>query len=455
MNMNTYLGTEITKIIEYRNLMLPKHDRKTKAALKTLIDATNNSYLDKTYDFSQFVNITLKQADKTRNVKLYKPFSSEEILCIYLKRLLDKTFHIKYPNRNVFMRSTFDLINSLKDMHNYTIFRFDFSDFFNSVSSQFVYEKYIKNQIHERYQLDLLSDFVNKTNYAYAGLNTSNIICEIVAKKFDETLLNKFANKGVILYKRYIDDGLIIFNEYISKDECQEIVNKSINEVFYYPKIPDIKQCKTKLNTSKTKHIAKKDLVSVTSDAFDFLGYKFVLKINSAGKTEMQFGITQKKIDKYTRRINTIVQEYAKSDDKNTELLRHQIKAFSHRTVYRVNRYKSIIWKNKGFISNYCELRYRMNHLTPETEKFMKDVIIKAFSENSIPPIYFMRGNKQESIYNLYNNMQKYRTLLFVEMIGISLETLKKMCTQVGIDINNKTYNELVREYLIKVKVGH
>ena len=52
--------------------------------------------------------------------------------------------------------------------------------------------------------------------------------------------------------------------------------------------------------------------------------------------------------------------------------------------------------------------------------------------------------------------MQKYRTQLFVELIGINLETLKKMCKQIGIDVSSgKGYDGLVRDYLIKVKVGH
>lgn len=448
------LDKEIRKIVEYRNAMLAKHVRKRKDALEIIIDGIYELYLAKRYDFSQFTNITLKQDNKIRNVKLYEPFSCEEILCIYLKRMLDRTFHIKYPNRNVFMRSAFDVINSLKDMNDYTIFKFDFLDFFNSISSEFVFEKYIKNKIQERYQIDLLFDFVKSTRYAYAGLNTSNIICEIIAKKFDELLLVKLDNKGVIFYKRYIDDGLIIFNRYISNDECMNIINEVIKEVFHYPNVSVVSQCKTKLNIAKLNYIAKRNLNVSTKGEFDFLGYKFVLKINAKGKTEVQYGITQNKIDKYTKRINSIVKSYIESGN-NLELLRHQIKAFSHRTVYRVNRYNTMIWKNKGFISNYCELRYRMENLTPETKDFLQNVIIKAFPNNGITPPYFMKGKKQESVYSLYNNMQKYRTLLFVDTIGIGFETLQKMCVQLNITIADKSYNDLVREYLIKVKVGH
>lgn len=448
------LNTEIRKIVEYQNSILPKHERKSKDALEMIIEEIIKAYEEKTYNFSGFVNIALKQDDKIRNVKKYEPFSSEEILCIYLKRLLDKTFHVKYPNRNVYMRGTFDVINALKDMSDFTIFKFDFLNFFNSISSEFVYYKYLKQQMRERYQSDLLLDFVQNTKYAYAGLNTSNIICEIIAKKFDEVLRINMNKKGIIFYKRYIDDGLIIFNQYVSNSECLKLINESIKQVFYSSQIGNMTKCKTKLNDSKVKYIAKRNLNNIKSEEFDFLGYQFVLKLNNKGKTEINFGITQKKIDKYTKRINKIVKEY-KELHGDMELMRNQIKAFSHRVVYRVPRYKTMVWKSKGFISNYCELRNRMDRLTPETKRFLQDVIIKSFANNGVDLPYFMKSNKQESIYNLYNNMLKYKTLLLVDMIGLDFETLKKLCRQVSIGTNDKNYNELVREYLIKVKVGH
>ncbi len=123
-----------------------------------------------------------------------------------------------------------------------------------------------------------------------------------------------------------------------------------------------------------------------------------------------------------------------------------------------VNHYKSVIWKSKGFISNYCELRDRTDNLTGETEDFLKNSIIRSFSNNGINPPYFIRCQNElrdESIYSLYNNLKNNKTLLFVEKIGIDFNTLKKMCIQVEIDTNNKSYEDLVREYLIKVKVGH
>lgn len=453
------IKNEIKKIVEYQNALLLKPDRKNEAAINALIDKVSNDYDIGNFNFSNFSDISINQMGKIRRTKMYQPFSPEETLCIYLKRLLDRKFHIKYPNRNEYMHSLFDIVNALHNMNDFAIFRFDFEDFFNSVSSEYVFEKYIINSSMERYQFELLEKFVKSTKYAYAGLNTSNIICEIIAKHFDQLLKLKFKDSGLIFYRRYIDDGIIIFNKRVSETFCLDSINEAIRDIFLDTNIKNVHICKTKLNNTKTKYISVYDLViRNTSDNFDFLGYNFELtptrKSNGQISTSFKYGITQKKIDKYTKRINDIVIDY--KSHNNIELLRHQIKAFSHRTVYQIAKYKTLIWKNKGFISNYQELRYRTNMLTDETKDFLENVIIDAFVSQGVPIPYFLTNEKSESIFNLYNNMVNYKTLLFVEPIGISFETLAKMCIQIGITVDaTKNYDGLVRDYLIKVKVGH
>lgn len=450
---------EIKKIVEYQNSQLPKHDRKSENAINIIVDRIINDYQNNNFDFSKFTDIQIKQADKIRHTKMYPAFSSEETLCIYLKRLLDRKFHIKYPNRNEYVHSLFDIVNALHNMNDYVIFRFDFNDFFNSISSEYVFKKYISKSSLERYQLELMETYVKSTKFAYAGLNTSNIICEIISKHFDEILSLKFKDSGLIFYRRYIDDGILIFNKRISESFCLSIINETIKEVFLDNEILSSKKCKTKLNNGKSKYISIFNLsTSNTSDKFNYLGYEFVLtpysKPSGQISTKFKYGITQKKIDKYTKRISDIVQDYL--SHQNIELLRHQIKAFSFRTVYQIEKYKTFIWKTKGFISNYQELRFRLDLLTTETEKFLRDGIKDAFVNNGVPIPYFLKTNEDESIYNLYNNLKKYRTLLFVEPIGIKNETLIKMCKQIEIPVDgSKDYDGLVREYLIKTKVGH
>lgn len=454
------INKELRRIAEYQNSILPRHQKRTEEAIGIVVNDVIESLKKGTFDFKSFLRLDLNQNGKHRRVIMYKPFSPEELLCIFLKRVLDRKFHISYPNRNEYIRTLFDTTAAIKDMSDYTIFKFDFADFFNTVSSEYVYHKYIQSASLERYQDKLMADFVHATKYTFAGLNTSNILCEIIAQDFDQRLIQRFSKHGIILYKRYIDDGIIMLNRYVDRGDCLAIVNDVIKEVFLSPQDSKLSKCKTALNLSKVRHIAGRYLaVGGPSETFDFLGYEFELKkiaTKRKEKTEFRYGITQAKIDKYTQKIEDIVKEYVVSQQKDIEFLRHRIKAFTHRSVYQIGRYRSVIWKNKGFIANYCELRFRMNYLTKPTEDFLKNAVIRAFTNQGVPLPYFLKGNRDESIYSLYNNIQNYRTLLFVELIGINHGTLKKMCKQIGIDISNdKGYDGLVRDYLIKVKVGH
>ena len=224
---------EIKKIIEYQNSSLLLQDRKNEAAINLITEKVIEDYKNKRYDFSKFTDISIKQIGKIQHTKSFEPFSCEEILCIYLKRVLDRKFHIKYPNRNEYIHSLFDTVSALHNMNDYSIFRFDFEDFFNSVSSEYVFKKYISSSSLERYQIELFEKFVNETKFAYAGLNTSNIFCEIIAQKFDELLALKFKGHGLIFYRRYIDDGILIFNKRVGLDQCLSCISEVIEDIFF------------------------------------------------------------------------------------------------------------------------------------------------------------------------------------------------------------------------------
>lgn len=447
---------EIRKIIEYKNSTLLIRDRKSKEMINLLTSKIISDYEEGNYNFRNFKIMTLNQSGRKRHIKAYYDFTCEEILCIYIKRMLDRKLNVKYPNRNKFMHSLFDILNAVSQMNDFTIIRFDFEDFFNSISSSYVYEKYIKQLSLERHQKDLICYFANSTKYAYAGLNTSNLLAEIAAQHFDEVLKQHLIKSGLIYYRRYIDDGILIFNQFIDGPTFLNVIDKVINETFHDNTIQVAQKCKTKLNMSKFQHISKKDLLRIhpATKEFDFLGYLFVLKSIDSIKTEFKYGITNKKIDKYNKKMDDIINEY--KIEHNVELLRHRVGAFTSRIVYRITKYKTEIWKVKGFISNYGELQYRLDRLTPGTEDFLKYMVINAFTRAGIAPPYFLGGSADESAYSLYNNLKRNRTLLFVELIGIGKGKLEKMCKQVGILVDgSKGYEGLVRDYLIRIKVGH
>lgn len=333
--------------------------------------------------------MVLRQEGKKRVVKSYDALSCEEALCIYIKRILDRKLRMKYPNRNKYMCSLFDIMNAVKNMSDFTIVRFDFKNYFNTVSSEYVYHKCISGVQLERDQQDLIEKFTQCTGYAYAGLNTSNLFCEVIANEFDKILQLKFLENGIIFYKRYIDDGLLILNAYTEECISFRKIQEAIQEVFYDKSVECRLRCKTVLNETKKQYISRRNMPS--KEKFDFFGYLFEINLASNGKVTLKYGMSPQKIRKYTKRLNRLVEEF-KGDD---ELLRHQIIAFTSRIVYTITVNHKTMWKSKGLISNYRELRYRMDLLTQETEEFLKNAIFNAFRENDLDlPNYLMFGDR-------------------------------------------------------------
>lgn len=207
-----------------------------------------------------------------------------------------------------------------------------------------------------------------------------------------------------------------------------------------------------------------------------YLGYEFhfLLQEKAAEKhtVKLMYGITQEKQEKYSRRVRQLIKLYsepASSDYHDVELLRLRLGTFTSRVVY-VSKYSSgNVWKTKGFVSNYSELRYfeEGKTLEKQTADFLKNMVIWEFQRQKIPFRIFWQCMLQAmpqkgmaaSGYDLYKNLKSNRTLLFVEGIGYDYDALEKLCERVHIrstDSNGirKSYNGLVKEYLIKMKVG-
>ena len=103
---------------------------------------------------------------------------------------------------------------------------------------------------------DILEKYIDEFKYCYAGLCLSNGMTEIVCRDFDKRLKAKLTVYGVFFYERYVDDMLIMLNNYISQDEIIDIINKTINETF------DI--CPVKLSTAITPFVNQSNEVPIS-----------------------------------------------------------------------------------------------------------------------------------------------------------------------------------------------
>lgn len=463
-----YIEYIVKKIINNNRKLYAEYENKQDEVVSRVIGAVESS----TLNFKKIETLILNQNGKKRIVKEYTDkLSPENILCSYIKHILDINFKVTYPNRNKAMKSLFSIFSAIIQMTDFTIIRFDFKNYFNTISSEYVFEKYIKNNISKRNDLHLINEFVKATRFTYAGLCTSNAIAEIISEYFDNALNQNLLPYGVVFYERYIDDGIIIFNEHIDKQIIIDILENSLITIFKDKNISG-QRCRTKLNFEKFKYVSRRCISQTKSISIDFLGYEFHLsEKNNNGKTqiEIKYGITIEKQEKYKKKVDKLISYYtnpSSGDYHNMELLRQRIAAFSSRQVYVTQYKQNITWHVKGFISNYGELRYFLdtNLIDAQTKIFLQKMIESAFCRAKLTP-YFLKGNQKTTSsqdklgYNLYDSMKTNKTMLFVQKIGYSYEGLAKLCKKIGIDnITNKkkrAYDSLVRDYLIKVKVGH
>lgn len=435
--------------------------KKTDQEILDVINLVNTAISTNSYNFDDLSTIILNQNGKKRIVKKYNDiFSVENVLCQHIKYVLDREFKVKYPNRNKVISSLFSYIAAAKQMTNFTVVKFDFRDYYNSVSSIYVFEKYIKSKIKDRFELELIHDFVYKTQYAYAGLCTSNAIAEIIAKDFDREIKNEFLARGLLFYERFIDDCILILNENVRQSDIQCILDEILKKVFNDIDSDDIIKCKTRFNTGKFQFLSKKTLTTIPV-VIDYLGYEFSFSKSTDDIVEIVYGITLAKQQKYRKRLDKILSLYTDSsspDYNDLELLRHRILAFSSRVVYINKHFNKDVWKVKGFISNYGELRYLLDShsVSGGTKLFLRDVIRDAFLNNGVSLPYFMKPNG----YNLFENMKRNKTILLVDNIGYDYGSLINLCKQIGISNTDsygkkRGYGTLVRDYLIKVKVGY
>ena len=406
------------------------------------IEAVENG----TYDFSVKVKEIFTQTGKRRVIYHYPKLSIENFICHYLKKRLDKVFKIKYASRSKIISLLFNTIPVLKNMNDFVIIRADFKSFFDSVLSRFVYEKYVLPSLLHRGDKDILEKYIDEFKYCYAGLCLSNGMTEIVCRDFDKRLKAKLTAYGVFFYERYVDDMLIMLNNYISQDEIIDIINKTINETFGI--------CPVKLSTSpgKFSYISRRGLAA--AQKFNFLGYEFFIN-ELSGKISFQYGIAEKKRNRYSNIIERAFVQYAVN--QNEELLRQRLKIFSSRVVIaRQLMGTSFDWLTKGVIANYNELRNYTEYLHSDTEEFLKNLYYVLLRKYYLKRPYFIsKRHDEQSMYNLFSNMKRNRTLLFEQSIGIPQEVLLDWMLRIDPSYSSrgKDYYRIVVEYLEKIKI--
>lgn len=414
------------------------------------------------YDFSKVNKNVFTKNGKKRIIYSFDLLSVENILCHYLKHEIDMIFNVKYSSRAKIINLLFNTLPVIKDMNDFVIIRADFKDFFNSVSARHVYEKYIRNSILRRTDKEIFVKYIKEFDYCYAGLCLSNEMAEIVSRDFDRLIKAKLEKYGIFFYERFVDDMLIMLNSFIDKDEFLKIFNSTIEEVFG--------ACPVQLNMEKDKFsfICHRDLQEkakqsdsgTTSEKLTYLGYEFFIKYELYGNKKsisFEYGINEKKRERYRNIIDAAFIDFKKNN--NEELFRQRLKMFSVRTVIsRSLGNNRVEWLTNGLTANYNELKYHLEDINSETEEFLKNIYDELLVKHGIKKPYFLNYKEgEESIYNLYSNLSRNRSIVFEKRIGVQRKDLVRWIKKINPTYleTGKRYYQMVMEYFVLLNTNN
>lgn len=391
----------------------------------------------------------IKKDGKIRKIYTVDKESDEYIVIRYLKKKLDLIFNVKYPNRSEIMPELFSLIKKIECLTNYTVYKFDFKSFFETIDAEMIWNNYIRNNFFEKYIKDLVERYIDENKYCYQGLALSNVFVEIAGKYFDRKIKYTFNSKGLIFYSRYVDDGLLIFNKDVKQEEIRERLIEIAKEIFGN---------KVKLNEEKEKYYTK--YMKDDLKNFTYLGYLFKFS-----DKKYKFGIAKEKLEKYGKEINKITLEYLKNGD--VELFRQRILFFISRRVYYnvfASNNKIAKWDVAGITANYNLLRHEImkknGNLEEKTKNFLTrqpyENVRKILKSNPLKnKLYFYNSQESKSSYCIMAAFKNNKSIVFHPNIGWSAKYLCERIRKIDstFKIHNKTYRECVTYYNYLLKI--
>ncbi|PFL73144.1 hypothetical protein COD81_29005 [Bacillus cereus] len=365
----------------------------------------------------------------------------EQIVLDYYKLLLNMYCNIKFPNRSYIMTELMNLMPILHKYNAYTIYKFDFKDFFYSISSKKVFE-YICDSVNlKTNEFTFLKNYTKENEELIPGIGLHNSLVELNGNNFDLEMKKAF-KEGFLYYARYVDDCILILDEKVAKDKIEKTVLKLMKKCFGN---------KITINHDKTDYFQSGDI----QYKINYLGYVF--EKGQSADLQFKLGIADKKLDKYKKQIEKIVLEYNANDD--LEMLSLKLELVFKRVVYYGTRKNSTKyrWQVRGISDSYKELKRFMksnndyDQITKSTERFFCKSIVESFGRNRIPmPAKIENQLKNKKFISCFFNNQ---ALLLHPKLGLSHGDLKEKVKIVyKNNVESCNYNELAEKLLKNIR---
>lgn len=277
---------EIDKLYEERKQL---KEKKEQAIYEQLQKISEN--IVKT-DFK--IELTKKDIPKSKSLYIVKNSPEHYFTLKQLQINFSRSFIVKQSNR-------FEIISQVKTLLNDTfpkyILRTDIDDFYENIPHKGLLERINANHIISPFSRKILRQILSKYKDLSGnkigiprGIGISANLSELYMRDIDREIMSL---KGLIYYARYVDDIIIIFVPTL-KDKNRDYV-KEIKDI--------LQRYELKLNTVKTD---KFDLRNTQKPCvLEYLGYKIYF-----GDAEVKTRLTDKKILKYTERIDSAFNNY-------------------------------------------------------------------------------------------------------------------------------------------------
>ncbi len=364
-----------------------------------------------------------------------------------IKDLKDKGLaNMKIPTQKIL-----NYLDNISFFEEFTVIRFDFKNYYNNLSSLYVYEKFVKNYKLSTIERFFLEQYVKQIPYCFAGLATSNYFAEIMDSYIEQQLETEFNKIGDAVCFHYGDDFNIFINKKLNKDFSLNIIQSKIFEIFHDDTISSNILNKEKIHTEGTKFtlMTNEDL-PIT---FNFLGYEYLI-YNENNKIDYTYGVVDYTINKYKQNLKDVLCKYKNNIEAQRIIVVMQTHKISYPNPSIFNNGKNI---SPRFNEQTKCLKFKPNKLNKKTKDFLQNVIYDCYKELDYKLPYFLADLSPNSKYNLFSNLIKGKFLFFDNKKGIEKNVLIKMAKPFDKNKNfdTLTYNQLALYLAEKTKINY
>lgn len=428
--MQNKIVDELKKYVK-RYCLIRKID---KAQSNAIINSVCDDYLNGNFDFENSLKFRkVTKFNKKRLIAYFEAGSVEFFLSKYIASVIKKQTDLKFALVSDTVNLLINSLVKVENVNDFAIVQFDFKNYYNSLCSEYIYNKFLKNYVFDKTENELLKNYLFSVPYMFAGLTPSNFIGELVLGKFQKELKTNFLKTNLIDLVRYGDDYILLFNKTHKIEEVTKTISITVNQVFFDKTIKTQHKNKVKvhLSGSKFSYITKKDLPY----EINYLGYSVKIK-KDADKLDYEIGVSPLLQKFYHAEMKDVILQ----NQSDTEKLRTLIKLKTRRLVYK----KYSILEGTQIVSlNYTQNKNlifeHLAKISPESLTFYRFEIRNLFEELGIKLPYYLKDDNEKSGYSLYSNLIRKKTVLIHPKIGYNKNTLQSTASKLKLNLKDKS----------------